>query len=178
MKLLLTAIFSFFLFTTTLGQTASMTVTQESPLWEKYNAKYNNPAYILDNKLLSDASAKHVLNSIDPFSVIKVVVAYGSTSRNERNVAYITTGSVKIAAYQKKFGAFSSEYKNYLAANNYREGPCFYILNRKAVSGASKDIIDELYNLPAADIIRVDFDLKPASAGNGQMAMINITTKK
>jgi len=154
-----------------------MTVAQEPPLWEKYNAKYDNPVYVLDDKLLSDASAKKILNSIDPFSVTKVVVAYGSSSKKERNIAYITTGIVKITAYQKKFSAFSNEYRNYMAANNYREGPCFYFLNRTAVSGARRDIIEKLYNIPASDIISVEFDLKPGADGGDQMAMISITTK-
>ncbi|MDP9079695.1 MAG: hypothetical protein M3O71_19885 [Bacteroidota bacterium] len=175
MKLLLCFVFLTCFFTGAIAQPpppANWNAVKIST-WEKYNAKYDNPTYVVDGKVLSDSVSKRVVNAIDPFAITKISVLSGTKSKT-RNVVYLTTATEKIAAYQKKFGAFSKAYADYLEAHQHRDGNFFYTINAKTLSGGRADIVDELYNIPAEKIESVYFSLQAVP----NIAMIEIRTKQ
>jgi len=177
MKLIYTTICLFFLaISCAIGQPPpppGAPATQNRTSWETLNGKYNNPKILLDEKWIPDSAVKRTLDELDPLSVVKIQVLH-ATKPNERNTIYITTGTLKMAAYQKKFSAFSKTYAAYLAAHQNREGNFFYNINAKPLSGGRKDVVDALYNIPAEKIESVDFMLQSVP----NTAMISITTKQ
>lgn len=177
MKLLAITFFLFFVCHSTFGQTNSpgAITTSEQTTWEKYNAKYNNPVYVIDEKPMNDSLSKKVLNGLDPYAITKIICVHNSSS-GKRNVVYITTAILKIAGYQKKFSSFSTGYKNYLETHQNRDGRLFYILNNTPMSGDRRDITDELYNIPLDKIERVNFVSQKALTGN-ETLIVSITTK-
>jgi hypothetical protein len=177
-KILITAIYLFFVSAQSFGQAQSGidNVGQQS-LWMKYNVKYDNPKYVLDSKPLPDSSAKRVLDGIDPYNVTKVLIEHASI-KNARNIVYIITSTEKALAYQKKFGSFSSNYKNYVKDNNNSDRFCIYDLDGQMVSGERRDVIDKLYTIPAAKIISVDCSVQTSPDGRTKMAMVEIITSK
>jgi len=141
--------------------------------WEANNTKYNNPAYFIDEKLIKDADSKQVVNNLDPFAILKTTIVRGATHR-ERNVIYITTDMARITAYQKKLGAFSKAYIDYLNAHQNKDAHFSYFINGKLIQGFRKDVIDRLYDIPANKITHVRFNLDASSPlGN----TVEITTK-
>lgn len=143
--------------------------------WDKYNTKYNNPRYVVDEKLLSDSVAKRMLSEVSPYDFVRISVLHAS-SANERNVVYITTDIVKVQAYQKKLSAFSNEYKSYLETHQNQNGQFLYFINSEPLSGERKDIVDRLYNIPAENIKSVYFTLQePGTTG---WRMLTVTTKQ
>ena len=179
MKRILTPVICLlFLYTQSFGQNISgnSPAVQQS-LWEKYNAKYGNPKYVVDDKVLSDSSAKRVLAAIDPYNVTKVLITYTSI-KNERNIVYIITGTEKALAYQKKLGGFSSNYKDYVKNNNNSDRFCSYDLDGQMVSGERRDVIDKLYAIPATKIISVNCWVQTSQDGLTKMAMVEIITSE
>jgi len=130
--------------------------------WEVNNTKYNNPAYFIDEKLIKDADSKQVIDNLDPYAILKTTIVRGATHR-ERNVIYITTDMARITAYQKKLGAFSKAYIDYLNAHQNRDVHFSYYINGKLIQGFRKDVIERLYDMPANKITHVRFNLDATS---------------
>src|ERR1700749_4750926 len=153
----------------------AQTVDTNSPLlFEKYTAKCYHPVFVVDEKPVDDNVAKATLDDIDPWAVIKVLIAHGNHAQ-PRDVVYITTGRAKINAYQQKFGKFSAKYAAWLKSHKNWDGRFMYMLDGKGVSGSTKDIIDILYNLPAGQKSNIYFSEEDSSTG-WNTATVRITT--
>jgi len=147
----------------------------QQSLWEKYNAKYFHPKFVVDEQVIDDNSAKKVLDEVDPGAVTKVLIAHGNAAQ-PRDVVYLTTGRTKIRVYQEKFAKFSKTYEGYLKSHKNWDGKLAYILNGKAVSGSIREIIDNLYNIPAGQIIAVSFS--EGEAFDWATGTVHITTRQ
>ncbi|MDB5135874.1 MAG: TonB-dependent outer rane receptor, SusC/RagA subfamily, signature region [Mucilaginibacter sp.] len=143
--------------------------------WESFNARYNNPAYIIDEKLVKDSESKQIVDNLDPYAVVKITVVRGATHR-ERNAVYIITDLDKISAYQKKLAAFSKEYTNYLEVNHNRDALFHYFIDGVMLKGFRPAIIQKLFEIPAQSI--KDVELKLKNSTNGNINRVFITTKQ
>jgi hypothetical protein len=146
---------------------------QNRTSWETLNGEYNNPKIVLDEKWIPDSAVKRTLDELDPLAVVKIKVLH-VTKSNERNSVYLTTATLKMDAYKKKFSPFSTKYAAYLSVHQNREGSFFYNINTKTLSGGRQYVVDVLYNIPAEKITSVDFMTTSTPDG----AMISITTKQ
>jgi hypothetical protein len=165
MKIIYTTFFLFFLIIGyAIGQPvpppSNMPAESNRTSWETLNKKYDNPKIVLDGKWVPDSLVKHTLDELDPLAVIKLTILH-VTKTGERNTVYITTKDSKIQAYQKKFGAFSKDYADYLDAHQNKDFNFIYMLDERPFQGGRKDIIDGLYDIPAEKIEGVYFSLQP-----------------
>lgn len=124
--------------------------------WEEYNAKYNNPIYVIDGKQLDDSLAKKKLIGLDPGDIIKIVKTEGK-SHEYRTLVNLNTATDKVNSYKKKFSEFSAGYKSYLLAHRNIDGFLIYVIGRTPLSGSRSHVIDTLYNIPVDKIASVDF---------------------
>jgi hypothetical protein len=145
---------------------------QSSTSWETLNGKYNNPKIVLDDKWIPDTAVKHTLDELESLSVIKIKILH-ATKTGERNTVYLITKDSRIAEYEKKFGAFSKPYADYLAAHQNKDYTFIYFLDRRPFQGSRTEIIDGLYDIPA-DKIKSVYLNKDAFPGK---AMVYISTQ-
>jgi hypothetical protein len=176
MRIFIPAICLLFLSSNSFGQSApDGNATAQQSLWEKYTAKCFHPKFVVDDQVIDDNAAKKVLDEIDPGAVTRVLIAHGNASQ-PRDVVYVITGRAKIRVYQEKFAKFSKTYDAYLKSHKNWDGKLAYILNGKAVSGSITEIIDNLYNIPAGQIVGVLFS--EGDAFDWATGTVHITTKQ
>lgn len=176
MKIIIPIICLFFICCHSFGQsTPNNNSAVQQSLWEKYNAKYYHPKFVVDEQVIDDNSAKNILDEIDAGAVTKVVIVHGKSGQ-PRDVLYVTTGRSKIRAYQEKFIKFSKAYESYLKSHKNWDGKLAYILDGNAVSGSTKEIIDNLYNIPAGQIVKVSFSEE--NAFDWSNGTVRITTRQ
>jgi hypothetical protein len=142
--------------------------------WELYDTKYNHPSYMIDETPVADADSKRIVGGLDPYAILKTTIVQTGTLKT-RYVVYITTNLKKITEYQEKFGAFSHEYRNYLAAHQNRDAHFRYYVDGVLIQGFRPDVIDRLCAIPVGKIKDVNFKTDNKA---GDFQMVSITTKQ
>jgi hypothetical protein len=142
--------------------------------WELYYIKYHNPSYVVDEEYVPDSSSRRIVGGLDPYAILKTTIVETGTLKT-RYVVYIVTNLKKITAYQKKFGAFSNEYRNFLAAHQNRDAHYRYYVDGALIKGFRPDVTDILCAIPAGKIKEVNFKADNKAA---DFQMVSITTKQ
>jgi hypothetical protein len=114
--------------------------------------------YVVDGILMSKEQIKS--NDILSKDVLKgaSLDRFMSILHSEKildSVIIISTKQGAIKSYQKKFSAFSKEYKQYIDANKGDDHFCNYIVDDKVIYKDQGDFLTTLYNIPAEKIVTV-----------------------
>ena len=117
---------------------------------------------ILDVKILKGKEAKD---------------KYGK--RGSNGIVIVTTKKYAITSYQKKFSAFSKEYKKYLDDHQGGDEDCGYQLDGTFIYGKSNEDIRKLYGISDKKIKKVKFLENPFyNGGESKKMLVLIITKK
>ena len=98
-------------------------------------------------------------------------------NRGDYGVIIIATKQGAIWVYQKRFGKFSKEYKQYIDINKGDDGLCHYFIDGKSLDKSQTDFIKKLYQIPA-DKIRSIKSRGPRPIDSFVGLNVFITTKK
>ena len=141
------------------GQNANI---QKAPVVDKIekldSALDKNALYVIDGEL-----SDNKLNNIKPEDIFSIDILKKGEKNSDtsletmRDVVIVVTNEGGKKNYQRKFSAFSKEYKDYLRWNKGRDGLCHYFINEKSIDKDQKDFIQKLYEIPADKIVSVTF---------------------
>lgn len=92
------------------------------------------------------------------------------------SVIVIVTKNSAVTQYQKKLGAFSKKYKNYLQSHRNIDEDFLYVVDGIPVQGERSDIIKTLYKIPSGKIKEVGFNKKKPT--DLDKMLVVITTKQ
>jgi len=137
-----------------------------------------NALYVIDGEL-----SDNKLNNIKPTDIFSIDILKKGEKNSDasletmRDVVIVVTNAGAIKNYQRKFIAFSKEYKDYLRLNKGSDGLCHYFINEKSIDKGQKDFIQKLYEIPADKIVLVTFK-SPRPIESFLEFKVYITTKQ
>ncbi|MBS1525291.1 MAG: hypothetical protein JST19_06570 [Bacteroidetes bacterium] len=85
----------------------------------------------------------------------------------------IVTREGAIKSYQKKFAAFSTNYRRYLEAHQSNDEGFLCVVDGVPVQGKRNGIIETLYKIPPEKIRKVGFNAKEQTHGSKTLVIIN-----
>lgn len=121
------------------------------------------PLVVVDGQIYTRS-----LERINPEDILEVSILKGTEagkiygSKGINGVVIITTKRYATIQYEKKFSAFSKEYKHYVDSLKSDDQQVTYVINGEFVAGKNRnDETSQLYNIPEEKIEGVVFKENP-----------------